>query len=195
MATLLRIATAGSVDDGKSTLIGRLLYDSQLILEDTLAAITKDSRKHGTTGDDIDLALLVDGLEAERQQGGEDAGVHRVAFRGVGADELQQRTRRQVACLAAVFLDRNGAPARQQHPAPQFARDVLVHGHADLAPDEQAAHGWHGSRRRAAALLANGKDGADQVFHGRIRSTRRHAVGAEHSPLASWHSSVGRLLP
>jgi bifunctional enzyme CysN/CysC len=66
---LLRFLTCGSVDDGKSTLIGRLLYDSQLIFEDTLAAITKDSRKHGTTGEDVDLALLVDGLEAERQQG------------------------------------------------------------------------------------------------------------------------------
>jgi len=66
---LLRFLTCGSVDDGKSTLIGRLLYDSQLIFEDTLAAIARDSRKHGTTGEDIDLALLVDGLEAERQQG------------------------------------------------------------------------------------------------------------------------------
>ena len=67
--TLLRFLTCGSVDDGKSTLIGRLLYDSKLIFEDHLAALAKDSRKHGTTGDDIDLALLVDGLEAERQQG------------------------------------------------------------------------------------------------------------------------------
>ncbi len=67
--TLLRFLTCGSVDDGKSTLIGRLLYDSQLIFEDTLAAVARDSRKHGTTGEDIDLALLVDGLEAERQQG------------------------------------------------------------------------------------------------------------------------------
>jgi bifunctional enzyme CysN/CysC len=66
---LLRFLTCGSVDDGKSTLIGRLLYDSQLIFEDHLAALAKDSRKHGTTGEDIDLALLVDGLEAERQQG------------------------------------------------------------------------------------------------------------------------------
>jgi bifunctional enzyme CysN/CysC len=57
------------VDDGKSTLIGRLLYDSRLIMDDTLATIAKDSRKHGTVGEDIDLALLVDGLEAERQQG------------------------------------------------------------------------------------------------------------------------------
>ena len=67
--TLLRFLTCGSVDDGKSTLIGRLLFDSKLIFEDHLAALTKDSRKHGTTGEDIDLALLVDGLEAERQQG------------------------------------------------------------------------------------------------------------------------------
>ena len=67
--SLLRMLTCGSVDDGKSTLIGRLLYDSQMIMEDTLATITKDSRKHGTVGEDLDLALLVDGLEAERQQG------------------------------------------------------------------------------------------------------------------------------
>lgn len=67
--TLLRFLTCGSVDDGKSTLIGRLLYDSKLLFEDHLAALEKDSRKHGTTGGDIDFALLVDGLEAERQQG------------------------------------------------------------------------------------------------------------------------------
>ena len=67
--TLLRFLACGSVDDGKSTLIGRLLYDSKLIFEDHLAALAKDSKKHGTTGSDIDLALLVDGLEAEREQG------------------------------------------------------------------------------------------------------------------------------
>jgi bifunctional enzyme CysN/CysC len=66
---LLRFLTCGSVDDGKSTLIGRLLYDSQQIMEDTYATIAKDSRKHGTVGEDVDLALLVDGLEAEREQG------------------------------------------------------------------------------------------------------------------------------
>ena len=67
--TLLRFLTCGSVDDGKSTLIGRLLYDTKLIFEDQLAALEKDSAKHGTTGGDIDFALLVDGLEAEREQG------------------------------------------------------------------------------------------------------------------------------
>jgi bifunctional enzyme CysN/CysC len=66
---LLRFLTCGSVDDGKSTLIGRLLHDSRLIMDDVLATIAKDSRRHGTVGEEIDLALLVDGLEAERQQG------------------------------------------------------------------------------------------------------------------------------
>ena len=66
---LLRFLTCGSVDDGKSTLIGRLLYDTQLVLEDQLAALERDSAKHGTTGEDLDLALLVDGLQAEREQG------------------------------------------------------------------------------------------------------------------------------
>ncbi|MEI9905131.1 MAG: GTP-binding protein [Asticcacaulis sp.] len=67
--SLLRFLTCGSVDDGKSTLIGRLLYDTKLIFDDQLAGIERDSKKHGTTGDDIDLALLVDGLQAEREQG------------------------------------------------------------------------------------------------------------------------------
>lgn len=66
---LLRLITCGSVDDGKSTLIGRLLYDCKTIFEDQLVTLEKDSRKHGTTGEDMDFALLVDGLEAEREQG------------------------------------------------------------------------------------------------------------------------------
>jgi len=66
---LLRFLTCGSVDDGKSTLIGRLLHDSKMIYEDHLAAIQKDSKTVGTTGGELDLALLVDGLQAEREQG------------------------------------------------------------------------------------------------------------------------------
>jgi bifunctional enzyme CysN/CysC len=65
----LRFLTCGSVDDGKSTLIGRLLYEQNLIFEDHLAALTRDSRKHGAVGAEIDFALLLDGLEAEREQG------------------------------------------------------------------------------------------------------------------------------
>jgi bifunctional enzyme CysN/CysC len=67
--TLLRFITCGSVDDGKSTLIGRLLYDSKMIFEDQLAALEADSKRVGTQGQNIDFALLVDGLAAEREQG------------------------------------------------------------------------------------------------------------------------------
>src|SRR5210317_252053 len=67
--SMLRFITCGSVDDGKSTLIGRLLWDSKLVFEDHLAALEVDSKKVGTQGDEIDYALLLDGLQAEREQG------------------------------------------------------------------------------------------------------------------------------
>ena len=66
---MLRFLTCGSVDDGKSTLIGRLLYDSKMIFEDQLSAVKNESKKYGTTGEKLDLALLVDGLQSEREQG------------------------------------------------------------------------------------------------------------------------------
>jgi len=66
---LLRFITCGSVDDGKSTLLGRLLYDAGMLPDDQLAALTRDSRQHGTAGDALDFALLTDGLDAEREQG------------------------------------------------------------------------------------------------------------------------------
>ncbi|MBP6748747.1 MAG: sulfate adenylyltransferase subunit CysN [Xanthomonadaceae bacterium] len=66
---LLRFITCGSVDDGKSTLIGRLLHDTRLLLDDQLAALERDSRRHGTQNGELDFALLVDGLQAEREQG------------------------------------------------------------------------------------------------------------------------------
>lgn len=67
--SMLRFLTCGSVDDGKSTLIGRLLYDSKMIFEDQLSAAENESKKYGTTGGKIDMALLVDGLQSEREQG------------------------------------------------------------------------------------------------------------------------------
>ena len=67
--SLLRFITCGSVDDGKSTLIGRMLYEAQLIFEDQVAALRNESKHHGTQDGDIDFALLVDGLAAEREQG------------------------------------------------------------------------------------------------------------------------------
>ena len=65
----LRFITCGSVDDGKSTLIGRLLFESKAIFDDQLATLVKDSAQYGTQGSQMDLALLVDGLQAEREQG------------------------------------------------------------------------------------------------------------------------------
>src|SRR4051794_15456759 len=67
--SLLRFITCGSVDDGKSTLIGRLLYESQMLFDDQMAALEADSRKVGTQGEELDFALLLDGLAAEREQG------------------------------------------------------------------------------------------------------------------------------
>jgi len=67
--SLLRFLTCGSVDDGKSTLIGRLLHDTRQIYEDQLSSLQSDSKRHGTQGEKLDLALLVDGLQAEREQG------------------------------------------------------------------------------------------------------------------------------
>ncbi len=67
--SLLRFITCGSVDDGKSTLIGRLLYDAHMVAEDTLAAVERDSRSMGTQSGALDMALLVDGLKSEREQG------------------------------------------------------------------------------------------------------------------------------
>src|SRR6185503_12199881 len=66
---LLRFVTCGSVDDGKSTLIGRLLYDAGALHDDQVTALAADSRKYGTQGDELDFALLMDGLAAEREQG------------------------------------------------------------------------------------------------------------------------------
>ena len=80
---LLRFITCGSVDDGKSTLIGRMLYEAQLVFEDQVATLLKDSKKLGTQGGDIDFALLVDGLAAEREQGGGGGGYDRWWCEGV----------------------------------------------------------------------------------------------------------------
>src|SRR6202789_1900998 len=68
-ASLLRLLTCGSVDDGKSTLLGRMLFDSNAVLDDQLEALDRDSKKFGTHGEHRDFALLVDGLSAEREQG------------------------------------------------------------------------------------------------------------------------------
>ena len=103
--SLLRFITCGSVDDGKSTLIGRLLYESKLLFDDQLAALEADSATVGTQGGDLDFALLVDGLAAEREQGitidvayrffaTEQAQVHRRRHAGPRAVHAQHGHRR-----------------------------------------------------------------------------------------------------
>jgi bifunctional enzyme CysN/CysC len=114
--SLLRFITCGSVDDGKSTLIGRLLYESKLILEDQLAALEADSKQAGTQGDSLDLALLMDGLAAEREQGITIDVAHRFfstdrrKFIVAGTPGHEQYTRNMVtgasnAELAVILVD------------------------------------------------------------------------------------------
>ena len=118
-ADTLRFLTCGSVDDGKSTLIGRLLFDSQLLMEDQIDQLKRDSEKHGTAGDEIDFALLVDGLEAAGRLGelrapskdrGEGALVDspRLALGGA--------LRTNNGSFAEVELERRGRGADRQHP-------------------------------------------------------------------------------
>src|SRR6266852_7467411 len=116
--SLLRFITCGSVDDGKSTLIGRMLYDSKMIFEDQLATLESDSKRVGTQGQNIDFALLVDGLAAEREQGI----TIDVAYRFFATDKRkfivadtpghEQYTRNMVtgastASLAVILIDAN----------------------------------------------------------------------------------------
>ena len=129
---MLRFLTCGSVDDGKSTLIGRLLHDSKMIYEDQLAAITKDSKKVGTTGEKVDLALLVDGLQSEREQGI----TIDVAYRYFSTDKRkfiiadtpghEQYTRNMVTGqrdLAIILVDaRGGAGTNETSLVPGFSR-------------------------------------------------------------------------
>ena len=91
---LLRFITCGSVDDGKSTLIGRLLWDAQQLYDDQLAALSAESKRYGTQGDDIDFALLVDGLAAER------VGCPASAGHLSGRAAARARGRRKVRCEA-----------------------------------------------------------------------------------------------
>src|SRR5215467_11271636 len=154
--SLLRFITCGSVDDGKSTLIGRLLYDSKLIFEDQLAALEADSKKVGTQGGEIDFALLVDGLAAEREQGI----TIDVAYRYFATDKRkfivadtpghEQYTRNMVtgasnADLAVILVDARKGLLTQTRRHSYLARllgisqVVLAVNKMDLAGYERAA--------------------------------------------------------
>jgi len=168
----LRFLTCGSVDDGKSTLIGRLLYDTKLIFEDQLAALERDSRKHGTVGEDIDLALLVDGLEAERDQGI----TIDVAYRFFATEKRkfivadtpghEQYTRNMAtgastADLAVLLVDaRNGLMVQTRRHA--FIASLLGIRHVVLAINKIDLVGYSQERfeeiRKEFEVFANGFD-------------------------------------
>jgi bifunctional enzyme CysN/CysC len=149
---LLRFITCGSVDDGKSTLIGRLLFDTDMIFDDHLASLEKDSKKHGTTGDAPDLALLVDGLQSEREQGI----TIDVAYRYFATDKRkfiiadtpghEQYTRNMAtgastANLAVILIDaRKGVLTQTRRHT--FIVSLLGIRHAVVAVNKMDLMGW-----------------------------------------------------
>ncbi|MBP6689355.1 MAG: sulfate adenylyltransferase subunit CysN, partial [Hyphomonadaceae bacterium] len=169
--SLLRFITCGSVDDGKSTLIGRLLYDSKMIFEDQLAALEADSKKVGTQGANIDFALLVDGLAAEREQGI----TIDVAYRFFSTDKRkfivadtpghEQYTRNMVtgastADLAVILIDaRKGVLTQTRRHS--YLVQLMGIRHAVLAVNKMDLVGW--SRETFDAIVADYRRFAEQI--------------------------------
>lgn len=169
--SLLRFLTCGSVDDGKSTLIGRLLYDSKMIFEDQLAALEADSKKVGTQGGDIDFALLVDGLAAEREQGI----TIDVAYRFFSTDKRkfivadtpghEQYTRNMVtgastADAAIILIDaRKGVLTQTRRHS--YLVSLLGIRHVVLAVNKMDLVGW--SQETFDAIVADYHDFAAQI--------------------------------
>ena len=158
---LLRFITCGSVDDGKSTLTGRLLHDSGLIPEDQLAAVAADSRKFGTRGGEIDLALLLDGLQAEREQGITIDVAYRFFETGrrrfivADAPGHEQYTRNMAtgastAELALVLVDARKGIATQTHRH-SFIAALLGIRHVVLAVNKMDLVGWDATAFEAIA--------------------------------------------
>jgi bifunctional enzyme CysN/CysC len=169
--SLLRFITCGSVDDGKSTLIGRLLYDSKMIFEDQLAQLESDSKKMGTQGQEIDFALLVDGLAAEREQGI----TIDVAYRFFSTDKRkfivadtpghEQYTRNMVtgastADLAVILIDaRKGVLTQTRRHS--YLVSLMGIRHVVLAINKMDLVGW--SQETYDTILAEYRDFATQI--------------------------------
>jgi len=169
--SLLRFLTCGSVDDGKSTLIGRLLYDSKMIFEDQLAALEADSKKVGTQGGEIDFALLVDGLAAEREQGI----TIDVAYRFFSTDKRkfivadtpghEQYTRNMVtgastADAAIILIDaRKGVLTQTRRHS--YLVSLLGIRHVVLAINKMDLVGW--SQETFERIVADYRDFAAQI--------------------------------
>ena len=169
--TLLRFITCGSVDDGKSTLIGRLLYDSKMIFEDQMAALEADSKRVGTQGGKIDFALLVDGLAAEREQGI----TIDVAYRFFATDKRkfivadtpghEQYTRNMVtgastADAAVILIDaRKGVLTQTRRHS--YLVKLLGIRHVVLAVNKMDLVGW--DQARFDEIVADYRAFADQI--------------------------------
>ncbi|APE30066.1 sulfate adenylyltransferase subunit CysN [Halomonas aestuarii] len=168
---LLRFITCGSVDDGKSTLIGRLLHDSKMIFDDQLAAITQASKKSGTTGEAVDLALLVDGLQSEREQGI----TIDVAYRFFSTDKRkfiiadtpghEQYTRNMAtgastASLAIILIDaRHGVQTQTRRHS--FIADLLGIQHLVIAVNKMDLVGF--DEARFEEIVAEYREFAEQL--------------------------------
>ncbi|OBX37564.1 sulfate adenylyltransferase subunit 1 [Halomonas elongata] len=168
---LLRFITCGSVDDGKSTLIGRLLHDSKMIFDDQLAAITQASKTSGTTGDEVDLALLVDGLQSEREQGI----TIDVAYRFFSTDKRkfiiadtpghEQYTRNMAtgastAGLAVILIDaRHGVQTQTRRHS--FIADLLGIRHLVIAVNKMDLVDY--SEARFEEIVAEYREFAEQL--------------------------------
>jgi bifunctional enzyme CysN/CysC len=198
--SLLRFLTCGSVDDGKSTLIGRLLYDSKMIFEDQLAALEADSRKVGTQGGEIDFALLVDGLAAEREQGI----TIDVAYRFFSTDKRkfivadtpghEQYTRNMVtgastADAAIILIDaRKGVLTQTRRHS--YLVSLLGIRHVVLAVNKMDLVGW--SKDVFETILDEYRDFADQIgikgFTAIPMSALKGDNITEPSPSSPWYS-------
>ena len=204
--SLLRFLTCGSVDDGKSTLIGRLLYDSKMIFEDQLAALEADSKKVGTQGGDIDFALLVDGLAAEREQGI----TIDVAYRFFSTDKRkfivadtpghEQYTRNMVtgastADAAVILIDaRKGVLTQTRRHS--YLVSLLGIRHVVLAINKMDLVGW--SQQTFDTILSEYRDFADQIGIKQFTAIPMSALKGDnitaHSDAAPWYDGPA-LLP
>jgi bifunctional enzyme CysN/CysC len=202
---LLRFITCGSVDDGKSTLIGRLLFDSRLIYEDQLAALAADSKKVGTQGDDLDLALLVDGLAAEREQGI----TIDVAYRFFSTEKRkfivadtpghEQYTRNMVtgastADLAVILIDaRKGVLTQTRRHS--YIVSLLGIRHVVLAVNKMDAVGYDQST--FDAIVKDYRDFVQQVGIAQVTCIPVSALKGENitsrSELMPWHAGPALL--
>ncbi|MDP3854349.1 sulfate adenylyltransferase subunit CysN [Phenylobacterium sp.] len=204
--SLLRFLTCGSVDDGKSTLIGRLLYDSKMIFEDQLAALEADSKKVGTQGGEIDFALLVDGLAAEREQGI----TIDVAYRFFSTDKRkfivadtpghEQYTRNMVtgastADAAVILIDaRRGVLTQTRRHS--YLVSLLGIRHVVLAINKMDLVGW--SQETFDTILADYRAFAAQIGIKDFIAIPMSALKGDnitaHSDAAPWYDGPA-LLP